>query len=106
LKLIVDLFYEGGISWMRYSVSDTAEFGDLTVGPRIINAAVRAEMKQVLEEVQTGHFAKKWILENQAGRPMFLLLEKRGWDHPIEKVGKELRKMMKWIEAKEDPRQK
>jgi len=104
LKLIVDLFYEGGISWMRYSVSDTAEFGDLTVGPRIINAAVRAEMKKVLEEVQTGKFAKRWILENQAGRPQFLLLEKRGWDHPIEKVGKELRKMMKWIEAKEDPR--
>jgi len=106
LKLIVDLFYEGGISWMRYSVSDTAEYGDLTVGPRIVNQAVRAEMKQVLDEIQTGQFAKKWILENQAGRPMFLALEKRGWEHPIEKVGKQLRKMMKWIVAKEDPRQK
>ncbi len=106
LKLIVDLFYEGGISWMRYSVSDTAEFGGLTVGPRIINPAVRAEMKQVLEEIQTGKFAKRWILENQAGRPQFLALEKRGWEHPLEKVGKKLRKMMKWIEAKEDPRQK
>jgi ketol-acid reductoisomerase len=90
---------------MRYSVSNTAEYGDYTRGPRIINAEVRAEMKKVLEEIQTGKFAKRWILENQAGRPQFLLLEKRGWDHPIEKVGKELRKMMKWIQAKEDPRQ-
>jgi ketol-acid reductoisomerase len=106
LKLIVDLLYVGGFSYMRYSISNTAEYGDLTRGSRIITKETRAEMKRILEEIQSGQFAKEWILENQAGRPVFQALEKQGWSHPIEKVGKQLRKMMKWIEAKEDPRAK
>lgn len=106
LKLIVDLLHVGGFSYMRYSISNTAEYGDLTRGTRIINENTRAEMKRILEEIQTGQFAREWILENQAGRPVFQALEKRGWNHPIEQVGKKLRKMMKWIDAKEDPRAK
>ena len=101
LKLIVDLFYEGGISYMRYSVSDTAEYGDLTRGRRIINAETRKEMKKILEEVQSGQFAKEWILENQANRPQFNALRKRDQEHLIEKVGKQLRAMMPWIKAKD-----
>jgi len=101
LKLIVDLFYEGGISYMRYSVSDTAEYGDLTRGRRIINAETRKEMKKILEEVQSGQFAKEWILENQANRPQFNALRKRDQEHLIEKVGKQLRAMMPWIKQKE-----
>ena len=101
LKLIVDLFYQGGISYMRYSVSNTAEYGDLTRGPRVINEAVKKEMKQILAEVQDGSFAREWILENTAGRPVFNALEKKDKEHLIEKVGKKLRKMMPWIEAKE-----
>jgi ketol-acid reductoisomerase len=101
LKLIVDLFYEGGISYMRYSVSDTAEYGDLTRGRRIINAETRKEMKRILEEVQSGQFAKEWILENQANRPQFNALRKRDQEHLIEKVGKQLRAMMPWIKQKE-----
>ena len=97
LKLIVDLMYEEGIAGMRYSVSDTAEYGDLTRGPRIINDAVRAEMKAILEEIQTGKFADEWVAESRAGRPNFLRLEAAGHDHPVEKVGKELRAMMPWI---------
>lgn len=83
---------------MRYSISDTAEFGDLTVGRRIINEETRKEMKKVLAEIQEGAFAKDWLLENQVGRPKYNALRKRDADHLIEKVGTELRKMMKWIE--------
>jgi ketol-acid reductoisomerase len=100
LKLIVDLMYEGGIGRMRYSISNTAEYGDLTRGPRIIDDRVRAEMKQVLKEIQTGEFARDWILENAAGRPVFRALERLGAEHPIEKVGSELRSMMTWISGK------
>lgn len=101
LKLIVDLFYQGGLSYMRYSISNTAEYGDLTRGPRIITEETKKEMKRILSEIQSGQFAKEWILENQAGRPVFNALEKKDKGHLIEKVGRELRKMMKWINAKE-----
>lgn len=101
LKLIVDLFYQGGLNYMRYSVSNTAEYGDLTRGPRIVTEETKKEMKRILTEIQSGQFAREWILENQAGRPVFNALEKKDRNHLIEKVGKELRKMMKWINAKE-----
>jgi ketol-acid reductoisomerase len=97
LKLIVDLMYEAGIAGMRYSISDTAEFGDLTRGPRIINDQSRAEMKRILDEIQTGQFAREWILENQTNRPCFNALRNRDRVHPIEVVGAELRGMMSWI---------
>jgi len=100
LKLIVDLIYEAGIPFMRYSVSDTAEYGDLTRGKRIITQETREEMKRILKEVQTGGFAKEWILENQAGRPMFNALKKKEAEHPIEAVGKKLRSMMGWLKEK------
>ncbi len=100
LKLIVDLFYQGGINYMRYSVSDTAEYGDYTVGKRIVNAETRKEMKKVLSEVQDGSFARNWILENMAGRPYFNAQKRIEANHRIEQVGKELRKMMKWIDSK------
>jgi len=99
LKLIVDLMYEQGISGMRYSISDTAEYGDLTRGPRVINDQVRAEMRTILDEIQSGRFAEEWIAESEAGRPNFLALEKAGHDHQIEQVGAELRGMMPWISA-------
>jgi ketol-acid reductoisomerase len=101
LKLIVDLFYQGGLSYMRYSISNTAEYGDLTRGPRIVTEETKKEMKRILSEIQSGQFAREWILENQAGRPVFNALEKKDRGHLIEKVGRELRKMMKWINAKE-----
>ena len=101
LKLIVDLIYEGGISWMRYSISDTAEYGDMVIGKKIITEETRKNMKKVLEDVQSGAFAKDWILENQAGRPLYNAIKKKEENHPIEIVGKELRKMMTWIK-KED----
>jgi ketol-acid reductoisomerase len=97
LKLIVDLIYEGGISTMRYSVSNTAQYGDLTRGPRIIDEKTKAEMKRMLEEVQDGSFAREWILENRANRPVFNALTRRGEEHPIEEVGRRLRSMMPWI---------
>lgn len=97
LKLIVDLMYEAGIAGMRYSISDTAEYGDLTRGPRIINDDTRAEMKRVLSEIQEGRFAREWILENQTNRPVFQALRSRDQQHLIERVGKELRGMMSWI---------
>jgi ketol-acid reductoisomerase len=100
LKLIVDLIYEAGIPFMRYSVSDTAEYGDLTRGKRIITPETREEMKRMLKEVQTGSFAKEWILENQVGRPMFNALRKKEAEHPIEEVGKKLRSMMGWLQEK------
>jgi len=101
LKLIVDLFYQGGINYMRYSVSNTAEYGDLTRGPRIINEETKKEMKKILDEIVTGQFAKEFLLENQVGRPTFNALYKKDYNHPLEVVGRKLRKMMKWINAKE-----
>jgi ketol-acid reductoisomerase len=97
LKLIVDLMYEGGLSWMRHSISDTAQYGDLTRGTRIITAETRQEMRRILAEVQSGRFAREWILENQAHRPVFNAINRREQEHLIEKVGRELRKMMPWI---------
>ncbi len=100
LKLIVDLIYKGGISYMRYSVSDTAEYGDYTRGPRVISEAVREEMEEILAEIQDGTFAKEWILENQAGRPVYNALKRMDEEHPIEVVGRQLRKMMPWLKGK------
>ncbi len=97
LKLIVDLMYEQGISGMRYSISDTAEYGDLTRGPRVIDDRVRAEMKTILGEIQNGKFADEWVAESEAGRQNFHRLEAAGKDHPIEQVGDRLRAMMPWI---------
>lgn len=97
LKLIVDLIYEGGISTMRYSVSNTAQYGDLTRGPRIIPESTRAEMRRILEEVRNGSFAREWILENRANRPVFNALTRRGEEHPIEEVGRRLRALMPWL---------
>jgi len=101
LKLIVDLFYEGGLSYMRYSVSNTAEFGDYSSGPRIVNDETRAEMKQILAEIQNGEFARKWILENKAGAPAFKARRRRGRDSQLEEVGRRLRRLMTWIDSKE-----
>jgi ketol-acid reductoisomerase len=97
LKLIVDLVYQGGLTWMRHSISDTAEYGDYTRGPRIINDDVRAEMDEILTEIQDGRFAREWILENQAGRPVFNAARRTEQDQLIEEVGKELRSMMSWL---------
>ena len=99
LKLIVDLMYEEGIAGMRYSVSDTAEYGDLTRGPRVIDDHVRETMQTILEEIQSGKFAEEWVAESRGGRKRFHELEAAGHDMPIEKVGKELRAMMPWISA-------
>ena len=94
MKLIVDLMYQGGMAAMRYSISDTAEYGDYVTGSRIITDETKKEMKQVLTEIQNGTFAKKWLLENQVGRPTFNAMRRMEAEHPIEKVGKELREMM------------
>lgn len=102
LKLIVDLIYEGGISWMRESISDTAEYGDMVKGKKVITAETRKNMKKILEDIQNGSFAKEWIDENQAGRPVYNEIKKREAEHPIEKVGKKLRKMMTWIKKEEE----
>jgi ketol-acid reductoisomerase len=99
VKLIVDLIYEHGISGMRFSISDTAEYGDLTRGPRVINDGVRAEMQKILADIRSGAFADEWIAENRAGRPNFNRLREQGRQHPIEKVGRELRAMMPFISA-------
>lgn len=101
LKLIVDLFYQGGLNYMRYSVSNTAEFGDYTRGPRIVTEQTKAEMKKILHEIQTGQFAKEWILENKANQASFQAIRRRERSHLIEVVGKNLRRMMSWINAKE-----
>jgi ketol-acid reductoisomerase len=101
LKLIVDLFYQGGLNYMRYSVSNTAEFGDYTRGPRIVTEETKKEMKKILKEIQSGQFAREWILENKAGAPAFKAVRRRERMHPIEEVGKRLRKLMTWINAKE-----
>ena len=101
LKLIVDLMYQGGLNYMRYSISNTAEYGDYTRGPRIINEQTRVEMKKILAEIQSGQFAREWILENKAGRPGFLATKRRERMHPVEQVGAKLRKLMTWIDSKE-----
>jgi len=99
LKLIVDLMYEKGISGMRYSISNTAEYGDLTRGRRIITDETRAEMKRILAEIQTGRFAKEWLEENQVGRPVFNAIARRDANHQVEEVGRRLRGMMSWIDT-------
>ncbi len=98
LKLIVDLIYEGGISNMRYSISNTAQYGDLTRGPRVIGEETRKEMRRILKEIQDGTFAREWILENKVGRPVFNALTRKGEEHDIEKVGQRLRAMMPWLQ--------
>lgn len=97
LKLIVDLLYEGGLSLMRATVSDTAKYGDITEGPQVVGETVRQEMQRVLERIQSGEFARNWILENQAGRPSYRARLAREAEHPIEEVGKKLRAMMTWL---------
>jgi ketol-acid reductoisomerase len=97
VKLIVDLIYEGGIANMRYSVSNTAEYGDYSRGPKVIDEHVRVQMKQILADIQSGRFAREWVLENNAGQPSFKAMRRRGADHPIEEVGAKLRAMMPWI---------
>jgi ketol-acid reductoisomerase len=99
VKLIVDLMYENGIAGMRFSISDTAEYGDLTRGPRVINDSVKAEMRRILTEIQDGTFASEWIAENRAGRPNFNRLREAGKEHPVEQVGRQLRAMMPFISA-------
>ena len=98
LKLIVDLIYEGGLSWMRHSISNTAEYGDLTRGPIVIDQHVKEKMKSLLEDVQSGKFAREWVLENQANQAVLQSLRRNEAEHDIEKVGKDLRSMMSWIE--------
>ncbi|HYD43613.1 MAG TPA: ketol-acid reductoisomerase [Anaeromyxobacter sp.] len=103
LKLIADLMYEGGLAWMRQSISDTAEYGDYTRGPRVVNAQTKDEMRKILAEIQSGQFAKEFIHENQVGRPVFERIREAEKAHPIEEVGKRLREMMSWIrESKKD----
>ncbi|MBT4770776.1 MAG: ketol-acid reductoisomerase, partial [Rhodospirillaceae bacterium] len=97
--LIVDLIYEGGIANMRYSVSNTAEYGDYISGPRVIDASVKARMKEVLDDIQSGRFVRDWVLENKAGQPSFKAMRRRSAEHNIEEVGAKLRKMMPWIAA-------
>jgi ketol-acid reductoisomerase len=99
LKLIIDLIYEGGLSWMRYSVSDTAEWGDYQSGPRVIDAATRDRMRQILAEIQSGAFAKEWIGEAEAGFPHFLALRREARAAQIERVGRDLRRMMPWLDS-------
>jgi ketol-acid reductoisomerase len=101
LKLIVDLFYQGGLNYMRYSVSNTAEYGDYTRGPRIVTEETRREMQKILAEIQSGQFAREWILENRAGTPAFQAMRRRERQHAIEQVGRQLRRLMRWIDAKE-----
>jgi ketol-acid reductoisomerase len=101
LKLLVDLMHEGGMAYMRYSISDTAEYGDYTRGPRVIDDHVRGQMKQILNNIRSGAFAREWIIENQAGRPSFLALRRQNQEHLIERVGAELRGMMPWLQRRE-----
>lgn len=103
LKMIVDLMYEGGLSWMRYSISDTAEYGDMTRGPQVIDAHVKENMRGVLRAIQDGSFARDWILENQAGRPMYHVRRSEERRHPLETVGRELRAMMPWLGNRTPP---
>ena len=99
VKLIVDLMYEGGMANMRYSISNTAEYGDYTTGPRIITSETKAEMKRVLDDIQSGRFTRDWMLECKAGQPSFKATRRRNAEHPIEQVGEKLRDMMPWIKA-------
>ena len=101
LKLIVDLFYQGGLNYMRYSVSNTAEYGDYTRGPRIVTDETKKEMKKILIEIQDGTFAREWLLENKVGAPSFKRKRAIQRTHQLEEVGRRLRKMMSWIESKE-----
>ncbi|MGO9108509.1 MAG: ketol-acid reductoisomerase, partial [Thermoguttaceae bacterium] len=101
MKLIVDLIYQGGLNYMRYSISNTAEYGDYTRGPRIITAETRAEMKRILAEIQDGRFAREWLLENRVNAPSFKALRRRERSHLVERVGRGLRRLMSWINAKE-----
>jgi ketol-acid reductoisomerase len=100
VKLIVDLLYEGGISNMRYSISNTAQYGDITRGPRVVTPVVKENMKQILSDIQNGVFAKDWLLENKVGRPVFNALTAKDEAHPIEKIGGELRGMMSWLSGR------
>ena len=102
LKLIVDLIYEGGLGYMRYSISDTAEYGDYTRGPRIVTDGTRTEMKKILSEIQSGEFARKWLDENRTGRKQFLAMREEAKDQPIERVGAELRAMMPFLKKKKE----
>jgi ketol-acid reductoisomerase len=102
VKLIVDLIYEGGLGYMRYSVSDTAEYGDYTRGPRIVNAQTRAEMKKILSEIQSGEFARAWLAENRSGRKNFLAMREAAKDQPVERVGAELRSMMTFLKKRKE----
>jgi ketol-acid reductoisomerase len=102
LKLIVDLFYEGGLARMRYSVSETAEYGDYSRGEYIVDASVKERMRDTLTQIQDGRFAREWILENKAGRPAFMAQRRRQAEHPIEQVGRTLRAMMSWLPDQED----
>ncbi len=102
MKLIVDLLYEGGLAKMRHSISNTAEYGDLTRGPRVINAATRIEMQRLLVDIQSGRFADEWMAECEAGQPSFTRLETEGLEHPIETVGRRLRSMMPWLNTEEE----
>ena len=102
LKLIVDLIQEGGLAYMRYSISDTAEYGDYTRGPRIVTEETRAEMRRILSEIQSGQFAREWIRENKTGRHKFLAMREAARDQPVEKVGRELREMMTFLKKKKE----
>ncbi len=101
VKLIVDLIYQGGLNYMRYSISNTAEYGDYSRGPRLVTAETKAEMKKILEEIQNGSFAREWILENKANAPAFKAMRRKERSHLVETVGRQLRKLMSWINAKE-----
>ncbi len=102
MKLIVDLMYQGGMSYMRYSISDTAEYGDYTAGPRIVDERTRETMRAILGDIQNGSFATRWVLENQAGRPSFTAMRRAAQTHQIEQVGAELRGMMSWLQPKQE----
>jgi ketol-acid reductoisomerase len=101
VKLIVDLFYQGGLNYMRYSVSNTAEYGDYTRGPRIVTEETKKEMKRILSEIQSGQFAREWLLENKVNAPNFKAIRRNERKHPIEEIGRRLRRLMPWIKAKE-----
>ena len=102
MKLIVDLLYQGGFKYMRYSISDTAEYGDYSRGKRIVTDETRKEMKKILEEIQSGEFAREWIIENQVGRPVFTATRAREAAHQINAVGDKLRSMMPWLKKDQD----
>jgi ketol-acid reductoisomerase len=100
MKLIIDFIYEGGISNMRYTISNTAQYGDVTRGPRVISPEVKAEMKRILKEIQSGEFAREWLLEARAGKPVFNALTRHGQEHQLEAVGRSLRELMPWLAEK------